>query len=213
MKKLILSFVLLAMLPFLMGSISKEPEHTLLTIEEDFLTYTAPLQNLPTVTKFYSFRYIYDSDIDGNLIEQIGDAIRPDVNIWTHLAGVIPLDTNNIQAEVVVIPGQQTQAQALFNAIANNRPFRPFRLGNPGLVGRGGQRSSRYGGMWRYYIHVGRATLFRAYNITCNDNNTRVIGENGQPQRACDLLALANVRACIKMRVTGFPWNPDNPNL
>ena len=216
--------VLLATLPFLAGFILKEPERALLPIADRELPKTTLAPTFQTTAANYFFRYIFQANLDpdGSFLGNLNDVFFPDVNIWTHLVGIVPPSGGQMMAQLVVIPGKEAQAQLLFNAIANSRPGRPFRLGNVGMVGVGGQRTShnRYKGLWRYSIHVGRGTLYRAYGIVPQESNpdgefdcrqfTNERGPNGQPQGECDVLALRQIRECLMIRVTGVRIARDN---
>jgi len=216
MEKHILSAVLLAMLPFLLGSVSKEPARTLLPIEDDFLTRTASAPSAPAEeVGRYMFRYIADA----------GDTFSPDVNIFTQVSGIEPKKGGDgrLQALPVPIPGHEVDAQKLFDAIANRNPIEtPVPIsGSPTWVQVGVETSSVHKGLWRYYIHVGRSTLYNAYSIIPpqiikshdpaapsviipgNCSSQFVEGPNGHTNRACDVEALKRVRACLQMKVTG----------
>ncbi len=208
MKKTILSAALLAMLPLLMGSAPKEPAHLLLPVADAFLTSTASVRTFQTTeTKEYFFRYIFLANLPPNAGLLENDRIAPDVNIFTQLAGVIPRGANpvNTQAQLVIV--DQLEAQKLFDAIENRRPFQAFRPGNPGVLPVRAEPSFSYPKLWRYFVSLGRGTLYNAYGVgNCGGN---IIGFNGQEQNQCDAIALSNVRACLRVRATGIRVAPD----
>jgi hypothetical protein len=219
MKKYVLSAVLLALLPFLTGSVSKEPARTLLPIEDDFLNRTASAPIAQT-DALYMFRYIGDAGTNPRESnwEQLKDIIAPDVNIYTQVSGIVVRNEQEIKKSVVpvVISGKQTQAQALFNAIGEgNKRKRDEKIVQVGV------EHHYSSGLSRYYIHVGRSTLYRAYRIIPLDDGIwpnpggncfmrGKKGPNGELTLACDIDALEKVRECLLLKVSGIRLAPDH---
>jgi hypothetical protein len=171
-----------------------------------YRTNTASPRAFQIATQDYLLRLIYEEGLnpDFSTLQRAGatvnDFLTPDVVAWTSLAGI-----EAGRAQLVVAPGQEAQAQRLYDAIANRTNFfGPPIVGDVNTVGLIQRVSSHYGPLWRYGIFMGRGTLFRAYNIGANCSKTRTItGLNGQPQLECDFDALLILRRTFRLRVTG----------